>query len=136
MGWGTFVAVQTAGYLRRQSTKYKRTAASEAEHIEEYLSSELPKYAAKSKTYANLHSEKSAWLVLVLLFFFGIVGGHRFYLGKTFSALMYMCSLALFGFGLIYDFFMTVTGNLKDRGGRKVRFSKSTLTKSNLPQQS
>lgn len=125
MGWGTFIAGQTARYLRRQNTKHKRTAAKEAEEVTEFLEKEVPKYFEKSKTYSEKRGEKSAWIVLVLLINFGIVGGHRFYLGKTFSAFIYMFSLGLFGFGLFYDFFMTVTGNLKDRGGRVVRFKKT-----------
>ena len=124
MGWGTFIAGQTARYLGRQNTKHKRTAAKEAEEITDFLEDEIPKYLSKSKAYSEKNREKSAWILLVLLITFGIVGGHRFYLGKTFSAFLYMFSLGLFGFGLIYDFFMTVTGNLKDRGGRKVKFSR------------
>lgn len=124
MGWGTFIAGQTARYLRRQSAKHKRTAAKEAEEITEFLEDEIPKYLRKSKKYSENNREKSAWILLVLLINLGIVGGHRFYLGKTFSAFLYMFSLGLFGFGLIYDFFMTVTGNLKDRGGRKVKFKR------------
>jgi TM2 domain-containing membrane protein YozV len=126
MGWGTFIAGQTARYLRRQNTKHKRTSAREAEQITEDLENTIPKYFQKSRTFAEKNKEKSAWVLLTLLITSGIVGGHRFYLGKTFSAFLYMFSFALFGSGLIYDFFMTVTGNLKDRGGRKVRFRKST----------
>ena len=124
MGLGTFLAGQTVGYLRRQSYKYKRAAAKEAGQITNYLENEIPRYLQKSKTYSEVNKIKSASIVLILLFFFGIVGGHRFYLGKTFSAFVYMFSLGLFCFGLIYDFFVTITGNMKDRGGRKVAFRK------------
>ena len=42
-----------------------------------------------------------AW---ILLTFLGIFGIHRFYLGKWFSGLIYLCTVGLFGFGIIYDF--------------------------------
>ncbi len=40
----------------------------------------------------------------ILLTFLGLLGIHRFYLGKIFTGLLYLCSGALFGIGLLYDF--------------------------------
>jgi TM2 domain-containing membrane protein YozV len=40
----------------------------------------------------------------ILLTFLGIFGIHRFYLGKWPSGLLYLLTLGLMGFGLIYDF--------------------------------
>lgn len=42
-----------------------------------------------------------AW---ILLTFLGILGIHRFYLGKWISGLIYMCTGGLVGFGVLYDF--------------------------------
>ncbi len=41
-----------------------------------------------------------AWILLVFLGAFGV---HRFYMGKIFTGLVYLCTLGLFGFGYIYD---------------------------------
>ena len=41
-----------------------------------------------------------AWLLLVFLGLFGI---HRMYMGKWFSAIIYLLTLGLFGLGYIYD---------------------------------
>jgi len=41
-----------------------------------------------------------AWLLLVFL---GVLGVHRMYLGKWFTGLLYLFTLGLFGFGLLYD---------------------------------
>ena len=43
-----------------------------------------------------------AW---ILLTFLGWLGIHRFYLGKWLSGLVYLCTFALLGLGLAYDFF-------------------------------
>lgn len=41
-----------------------------------------------------------AWILLVFL---GIFGVHRMYLGKWITGLLYLCTLGLLGFGLLYD---------------------------------
>lgn len=46
-------------------------------------------------------SYNAAW---ILLTFLGLLGVHRFYMGKWLTGLVYLCSGALFGVGLIYDF--------------------------------
>ena len=40
----------------------------------------------------------------VLLTFFGVLGLHRFYMGKWLSGFLYLITLGLFGFGILYDF--------------------------------
>jgi len=42
-----------------------------------------------------------AW---ILLTFLGLLGIHRFYLGKWVTGILYLVTLGLFGVGLIYDF--------------------------------
>jgi TM2 domain-containing membrane protein YozV len=40
----------------------------------------------------------------VLLTFFGVLGVHRFYLGKWVSGLLYLVTGGLFGMGYLYDY--------------------------------
>ncbi len=42
-----------------------------------------------------------AW---VLLTFLGLLGIHRFYIGKWFTGILYLCSAGIFGIGYIYDY--------------------------------
>jgi len=39
------------------------------------------------------------------LLFFGLLGIHRFYLGKTFSGTLYLLTGGILGFGVVWDFF-------------------------------
>ena len=40
----------------------------------------------------------------VLLTFFGVLGIHRFYMGKWLSGLLYFLTIGVFGLGVLYDF--------------------------------
>ncbi len=42
-----------------------------------------------------------AWLLLTYL---GVFGGHRFYMGKWITGLLYLITVGFFGIGLLYDF--------------------------------
>ena len=42
-----------------------------------------------------------AW---VLLTFLGLLGIHRFYLGKWLTGIIYLCTAGIFGIGYIYDY--------------------------------
>jgi TM2 domain-containing membrane protein YozV len=48
---------------------------------------------------------KSKGIAYLLWFFFGFLGIHRFYLGKTGSGLLYLLTGGLFALGWIYDLF-------------------------------
>ena len=49
--------------------------------------------------------EKNKWVALLLLLFFGAVGGHKFYEGKVGMGVLYIFTLGLLGVGVIVDFF-------------------------------
>ena len=40
---------------------------------------------------------------MFVLAIFGIFGGHRMYMGKWISAIIYLCTLGVFGLGILYD---------------------------------
>lgn len=47
---------------------------------------------------------KSKWAALALCFFFGLIGAHKFYEGKTGMGILYLFTGGLFGIGAIIDF--------------------------------
>jgi TM2 domain-containing membrane protein YozV len=66
-------------------------------------------------------SEKSKGTAAVLCFFFGWLGIHRFYVGKTGTGLLWMFTLGLAGLGEIIDFIMILCGSFTDKNGAALR---------------
>jgi TM2 domain-containing membrane protein YozV len=48
---------------------------------------------------------KSKFVAYVLWFFLGLIGGHKFYLGKVGMGILYLFTGGLFGIGWIIDLF-------------------------------
>ena len=64
-------------------------------------------------------------LSYAFLFALGFAGAHRFYLGRTYTAVLYLCTGGLCGIGLIVDFFMIpfmVAEDINDEGGDVLDF--------------
>ena len=51
-----------------------------------------------------------AWIFLTFL---GLIGVHRLYLGKWFTAIVYLLTLGLFGLGYLYDYW-TLNGQIDE----------------------
>ena len=47
---------------------------------------------------------RSKWVALVLCFFLGWLGAHKFYEGKAGMGVLYLLTLGLFGIGVLIDF--------------------------------
>ena len=55
-------------------------------------------------------------LTWILLTFLGIFGIHRFYMGKIFTGLLYLCTAGLLGVGILWDF-LTLNEQISDVNG-------------------
>ena len=65
-------------------------------------------------------SPKNGMLMAVLCLLFGIFGAHRFYAGKTGSAVLQLFTLGGLGIWAVIDFLFIVFAEFTDAQGRKV----------------
>ena len=67
--------------------------------------------------YSRPVSPKSRLAALLLCFFFGYLGIHRFYVGKVGTGLIWLFTAGFFGIGAIIDFIMIIVGSFTDQSG-------------------
>jgi len=65
-------------------------------------------------------SDKRILPAFLLCFFFGLFGAHRFYVGKTGTALLQLVTLGGLGIWATIDFIMIIIGAFKDVDGNKI----------------
>lgn len=61
---------------------------------------------------------KNKMVALLLCFFLGGLGAHRFYVGKAGTGLLYLFTLGLCGIGVLIDFILILMGSFRDSMGR------------------
>lgn len=66
-------------------------------------------------------SPKSRLAALLLCFFLGEIGVHRFYVGKIGTGILWILTLGCLGIGTLVDFIMICVGSFKDKEGRIVK---------------
>lgn len=75
----------------------------------------------KQNKYANI-SDKDWSTCLLLCLFIGIFGGHRFYVGKTVSGILYLFTLGGFIIGAIIDLICIICGTFRDNEKKFIRY--------------
>jgi len=66
------------------------------------------------------NSDKRRLSALLLCIFLGVIGAHRFYVGKYGTAILQVIAIACFGIGSVWwliDLIMIITGNFTDKTG-------------------
>ena len=65
-------------------------------------------------------SPRSRAIALILCFFLGWLGAHRFYVGKIGTGILMTLTLGGFGFWVVADLVVVVCGAFRDKQGRKI----------------
>ncbi|QVK17817.1 TM2 domain-containing protein [Mycoplasmatota bacterium] len=66
----------------------------------------------------NRNVSSKNWLVALLLcIFLGYLGGHRFYVGKIGTGILWLLTVGLFGIGYIVDLLLIASFKFKDSYG-------------------
>ena len=65
-------------------------------------------------------SSKSRFALVLLVWFVGFLGVHRFYLGKIGTGLIMMFSFGGFGVWWLIDFILAISGSMEDGYGLRV----------------
>jgi TM2 domain-containing membrane protein YozV len=68
-------------------------------------------------------SDKGFVPTIMLCFFLGTLGVHRFYVGKIGTGLLQLVTFGAFGIWTLVDFIMIVSGNFKDKTGLLIKAS-------------
>jgi len=71
----------------------------------------------------NSQSQNQWIVVLLLAFFLGFIGAHRFYVGKNGTGILMMLTLGGIGLWVLYDLIIIITGNFKTKEGNKISFN-------------
>lgn len=66
-------------------------------------------------------SDKGFVPMILLCFFLGSLGVHRFYAGKVGTGIIMLLTLGGLGIWTIIDFIIIVTGNFKDKDGLVIK---------------
>nr|NLD39909.1 NINE protein [Actinomycetales bacterium] len=65
-------------------------------------------------------SRRSRLLALLLCYFLGVFGAHRFYVGKMGTGVLWLLTLGIFGLGWLVDLVLVAVGAFRDIEGRRV----------------
>jgi len=71
----------------------------------------------------NSQSQNQWIVVLLLAFFLGFIGAHRFYVGKNGTGILMILTLGGIGLWVLYDLIIIITGNFKTKEGNKISFN-------------
>lgn len=65
-------------------------------------------------------SDKSRGIAFILSMVLGMFGAHRFYVGKTGTGVLMICTLGGLGIWYLYDVIMVASGQFTDAAGRRL----------------
>jgi len=75
----------------------------------------------RDRAHQEIKSSRSFIAMLLLCFFLGALGAHRFYAGKVGTGILMILTLGGFGLWILFDFIVILLGNFKDINGLPVK---------------
>jgi len=66
-------------------------------------------------------SEKNYIVMILLCFFLGSLGIHRFYVGKIGTGILMIITLGGLGIWALIDLIMIIVGKFKDKEGKEIK---------------
>jgi ribosomal protein L40E len=63
-------------------------------------------------------SDRSRLVALLFVWFFGVLGIHRFYVNRVWSGILWLLTFGLFGVGVLVDLILIASGKFTDKWGK------------------
>ena len=100
--------------------------------LPEMMPSILSKIKSSEKKYQSSEelSEKEFLPTLILCFFVGFLGIHRFFVGKVGTGILMIVTLGGLGIWVLVDFIMICIGSFRDIEGRIIKYQRAVVIKS------
>lgn len=103
--------------VKQKNQEKRETYQTHTTQTKVYVTKTAPESAYSN--YGNV-SHKSRLVVIILWFFFGVLGVHYFYAGRIGMGLLWLITGGFFGIGWIIDIIIILTGSFKDSHGRPI----------------
>ena len=68
----------------------------------------------------NTSSSKKILPAFLLCFLFGVLGIHRFYVGKVGTGILQICTFGGLGFWALFDLILIICGKFTDKEGQGI----------------
>ena len=112
--WGGFMKHLDGNHQKWADQKFGNSAADM-----EKIRQQKRKQAKKQKM-STITSPKLRLTTFLLAYFLGILGIHRFYVGKIRTGVLWMFTLGFLGIGSTIDAIYALCGEFKDAEGRSI----------------
>ena len=65
-----------------------------------------------------IYVRKNKWVAFFLCLFLGCFGVHRFYVGKSGTGILWLCTMGMFTIGWFIDLLLILFGGFRDKNGQ------------------